>query len=537
MSTGDELTQLGAAAIARGVAGGELSAREVCDAFVARIEAVGAMPGGRLNAIVAPLFDSARREADAVDAARQRGEPLGPLGGVPLTVKDCFDVAGTASTMGLTSLRDKLATHDSALVERLRRAGGVILGKTNVPQLMLWHECDNPLFGRTNNPWNTARSPGGSSGGEAAMIAAHASALGLGSDLGGSIRVPCHVCGIHGLKPTSGRLTRTGTVENLRGMQAILFQPGPMARHVEDLSLAMRVLGGSGPAKAVHDEAPVTLGDPGAVELDKLRVAVWADDGYFRACPAVRRAVREAADALRACGAEVEEIDPPDAALAMELFAAIVSSDGGSDGRRLVRGSEVDRRLGQLLFLSSLSRPVRWAMATALDLAGERRQARLLRESRRRSAEAYWQVTHRLRRFTGEFMQRLAEGRFDAIISPPYALPAVLHNTAHELIPAASYCILFNVLGLPSGVVAAGRVQPGEESDRTEGGDRCERLSRRIESDSAGLPVGVHVAAAPWREDIVLAVMGALEEAFRRNDDYPAEPPYPTIKEATQSTA
>jgi fatty acid amide hydrolase len=202
-----------------------------------------------------------------------------------------------------------------------------------------------------------------------------------------------------------------------------------------------------------------------------------------------------------------------------------------------VRGSELDRRLWQLLFLPSLWRPIRWAMATAFDLAGERRQARLLREARRRSAPAYWKATHRLRQFVGGFMKRLADERIDAIVCPPYALPAVLHSTAHELVPAASYAILFNVLGLPSGVVAAGRVQPGEESDRPEKGDRMERLSRRIEQGSAGLPMGVHVAAAPWREDIVLAVMGALEEAFRRKSDYPAEPPQPAIREATQSTA
>ena len=145
----------------------------------------------------------------------------------------------------MTARKRDFAAKDGILVERLRRAGAVILGKTNVPQLMIWHECDNPLYGRTDNPWDLARTPGGSTGGEAAIIAAGGSPLGLGGDLGGSIRVPCHFCGIHGIKPTSrGRLTRVMNClpVNLIGMEAIQFQPGPMAAGAEDLEVMLRVL-------------------------------------------------------------------------------------------------------------------------------------------------------------------------------------------------------------------------------------------------------------------------------------------------------
>ncbi len=194
-------TDWSAAQIARRVARREVSALEVVQAHIARIEAVN----GRLNAVVVPRFDEARTEAAAADDRLARGEPIGPLHGVPITVKECFHLAGTPASIGLARRQHELSADDGLLVARLRKAGAIVLGKTNLPQLMIWHESDNPVYGRTNNPWDLGRTPGGSTGGEAAIIAARGSPLGLGNDLGGSIRVPCHFCGIHGFKPTSLR--------------------------------------------------------------------------------------------------------------------------------------------------------------------------------------------------------------------------------------------------------------------------------------------------------------------------------------------
>jgi fatty acid amide hydrolase len=201
-----DATRLGAAEIAHRVASGELSARDVVEACISRMERVN----GRLNALAVPLFEQARAAATAADAARDRGDALGPLHRMPVTIKDMFDTAGTATTAGLTGRAARVVDADSPLVERLRRAGAIVLGKTNVQQLGMLFETDNPVYGRTNNPWDPGRSPGGSSGGEAALIAAGGSPLGLGSDGGGSTRQPCHCCGIHGLKPTGGRLTMRG---------------------------------------------------------------------------------------------------------------------------------------------------------------------------------------------------------------------------------------------------------------------------------------------------------------------------------------
>src|SRR5262249_21669240 len=263
----------------------------------------------RINAVAVPLFDHARTEAKAADAARERGEPLGPLHGVPVTIKEMFDVAGTPTTMGVTAW-SKHKTQDAPLVPRLRKARAIVLGKPNVPQLGMMFETDNPVCGRTNNPWNLERSPGGSSGGEAALIAARGSPLGLASDGGGSIRHPCHCCGVHGLKPTSGRLTflRHAHYPNLRRE---LVPPGPHARSVADLFLALTVLAAPGQEELDPSVAPAPLGDPATVSLRGLRVGAYEDDGMFPPSPALRRAVWEAADALRKQGAQVVEFRPP----------------------------------------------------------------------------------------------------------------------------------------------------------------------------------------------------------------------------------
>ena len=199
----ETITDLSASIIAQQIKTGDLSAQKVVEAHIQRIEAVNP----QLNAVVIPLFDEARALAVAADEAQRRGEPLGPLHGVPITIKEQYRVKGTQTTLGATHQIGKIYDSEGLLVRKLRQAGAIILGKTNILQTLMGWESDNRVYGRTNNPWNLERSPGGSSGGESAFIAAQGSPLGLAADLGGSIRVPAHFCGLHGLKPTSGRIT------------------------------------------------------------------------------------------------------------------------------------------------------------------------------------------------------------------------------------------------------------------------------------------------------------------------------------------
>jgi fatty acid amide hydrolase len=516
-----ELTKLSAGELARLIARCEISSTDTVNAFIARIEQVNP----KINAVVVPLFEPARAAARRADDRLAKAErPIGPLHGVPITVKESFHVAGTPCSIGLTH-RTQRRPADGILIQRLRDAGAIILGKTNVSQLMFWHESDNPVYGRSNNPWDLERSAGGSTGGEAAIIAAGGSPLGLGSDLGGSIRVPAHFCGIHGIKPTSCRLPRTGSATNLHGMEAFTFQPGPMARSVDDLVLALNVLAGSAEHSTDYDVTPAPLRQPRDVELSQLRIAVWLGSDDLPPSPAIRRVVAQAGQVLRQRGATIVDYRFPDFEDAIQLYYALASADGGADARRLLRGSRVDWRLHRLVRLAGMPYFCRCLVAAGLRIAGQPTFAKLVSAARSRSADQYWRLTHHLTQYIRRVAEQWTAQRIDAVLLPPHALPAMQHGKAIDLIPAASYAFITNLLGLPGGVVSLSRVRDGEESDRQPCRDIVIRRAIEVETGSTGLPVGVQVAARHWREDVVLAIMAALEHDLKDDPSFPSIPP------------
>src|SRR5919205_1216370 len=288
----DEIIYASASELARAIRAREVSSSEVVEAHLARIEEVNP----RLNAVVHLTADAARRRAREADEAVARGEEWGPLHGVPVTIKDAFETAGVVSAGGTSGRASYMPETDAAGVARLKSAGAVVLGKTNVPEISLAFESDNLVYGRTHNPYDPARTPGGSSGGEAAAIASGMSPLGLGSDAGGSIRVPAHFCGIAGIKPTSGRTPRTGHFPPMGGLLDSIWQIGPLARRVEDLALALPLLCGTDWRDPTV--APVPLGDYKQVDLKTLRVAFHTDNGVIAPTPDISEATRDAARAL-----------------------------------------------------------------------------------------------------------------------------------------------------------------------------------------------------------------------------------------------
>lgn len=300
----DDVWTLGAARLGELIHRRERSAVDVVEAFAARIEAVN----GRVNAVVTTSFDRARREARMADARITAGEPLGPLDGVPFTVKDVFDTEGVVTSGGLVDRANTIPERDATVVARLRRAGAILLGKTNTPPHGSGGLTDNELFGRTDNPYDRSRWVAGSSGGEAAAQAIGASAFGIGSDSGGSLRVPAHACGIATLKPSTGRVPNTGVLEHPGGLSDPRTQIGPMSRWAEDLLPIMRII--SGPDGRDGGVVPVPLGDAATVETDRLRVASFSDDPSGETDAATLLTLRTAADALAAGGATVVEAAP-----------------------------------------------------------------------------------------------------------------------------------------------------------------------------------------------------------------------------------
>jgi Asp-tRNA(Asn)/Glu-tRNA(Gln) amidotransferase A subunit family amidase len=316
---------MSAAELARRIRAKQLSPVEVVDAHIERIERVN----DSINAVVTTRFDEARVEAKrAADAVRD-GSELGLLHGVPFTVKDSMDVAGTRSTCGLTARADRVARADAVCVERMRAAGAIALGKTNTPDACWAQETDNLLFGRTNNPWDTARSAGGSSGGEAAIIAACGSPLGLGSDIAGSIRLPAHFNGVVGLRPTSQTIPEDGVWPPAEPPLADLEAVGPFGRRVEDVSLAFDALCG---ARRATD-----------LDVDSLRdrpIAWWYADGVYPCSDRVREAVRAATQVLCNAGMAPVAGAPAHRRWALVGWLAYNGSEGRESIARAFGGGE-----------------------------------------------------------------------------------------------------------------------------------------------------------------------------------------------------
>lgn len=289
--------------LAHAIANRRVSSLEVVRAHLEHIHTVNP----RLNAVVFATAESAINEARLADRRNRRDAVLGPLHGVPFTVKDIFDTAGLPTTAGMRMQRRNIPTRDATVIARMRRAGAILIGKTNCPPGGVGVESWNSIHGGTRNPYDVKRTPGGSSSGEAAIIAAGGSPLGIGSDSGGSIRLPAHYCGIAALKPTAGFVPVTGAYGLPGGLSDPRSQVGPMARHVGDLRLALRVM--AGPDGIDSGVVPVSA-RRGAPALQGLRIAWYADDGLARPTAAVAATVRDAARALSRAGCSTTEDRP-----------------------------------------------------------------------------------------------------------------------------------------------------------------------------------------------------------------------------------
>lgn len=414
-----------------------------------------------LNAAVELLTDSALRAATEADRRLAAGEPCGPLAGVPFSVKDSIDVNGTRSTAGTLGRKQAhAADKDATLVARLREAGAIPIAKTNLPDLLFSFETDNLIFGRTNNPYDVERSPGGSSGGESALIAACGSPLGLGSDALGSVRVPAAFCGIASIKPTSGRLPRTGHVPPAGGWIEALWQIGPMARYVEDLELAIRIL--AGPDREDFTAPPVPLLE--ARPLADLRVAFFTYNGFAPCSEAVEQGVLRCAESLAQQGLRVEEQKPPGIENAYDLELALLGSDGADGIEEYLRNAGSTEVHPFLTAFLSHMRPHR---TTTSGLARRWAQWDGYRAKMKLFFESY-----------------------DVVLCPAYTQTALKHGGSLEesSFRGFSYTMAWSVAGAPAATVRCG--------------------------EDAGLPVNVQVVARPWDDLTALKVCRAIETEF-----------------------
>ncbi|RUU02803.1 amidase, partial [Mesorhizobium sp. USDA-HM6] len=295
--------------LAAAIAGRKISAVEALDAHLAQVD----RHNEAVNAVVFLDREGAREYARQADAALARGETLGPLHGVPFTLKDAHETVGMRTTAGFPSFADYMPRHDSAVVARLKAAGGILVGKTNVAAMLADWQSDNPLFGRTSNPWDLSRTAGGSSGGAAAAVAAGMTPFEIGTDMQDSIRLPASFCGVYGLKPTEHRVSLAGAFPDPGGAPRsvrLMSCVGPLARNIDDLALIYRII--AGPDGADTDLAPIPVEPAPKLELKSLRIAVAKSFAGFPVASEIGAAVEKLASQLASAGARVEEASLPE---------------------------------------------------------------------------------------------------------------------------------------------------------------------------------------------------------------------------------
>jgi amidase len=464
----EELTEKSATELLGLIRAREVSPVEIAEAHLRRIEQINPS----LNAIVT-IANDVIDQARAAEQAMMNRSSVGLLHGLPITIKDTIDVAGLRTTAGSRVRAGHLSETDAPTVARLKAAGAIILGKTNVPEMAIPYDCDNPVFGSTNNPYDLDRTSGGSSGGEAAAISACLSPAGIGSDLSGSIRVPAHFCGIAGLKPTAGRVPMDGHTPAATGVVSLGACIGPMARRVEDLALLIEVLADPTQFETIEDER--RLAD--ASQLRTTRFALYLDNDVAPVPSEIASAVNAAARALTDGGLEMVDVNPPALSAAAELWIDLFARAANNEIVPLYHGREDEAGPAVARILTNFTeRPAEFE--DRIEAAEQLSNAVLKRERLREELLAWMKTT-------------------PLILAPVGATAAFEHGATRvdvegesiSVFRAFGYSRAINVLGLPAVSVPAGRT-------------------------TMGLPIGVQIIGRPFAEKLVLAAASIIEGAL-----------------------
>jgi amidase len=454
----DALWRLSAVELASGIRERRFSSAEVLESVLERVDALNP----RINAITVDCREEARADAARADAAVAAGAALGPLHGVPVTVKENVDQTGYASTNGVAAFADLIAREDSPVVANLRRAGGIIIGRTNTPEFSMRATTDNPLRGRTRNPWHDDMSPGGSSGGAGAAAAAGFGPIHHGNDIGGSLRFPSFACGVATVKPTQGRIPAYNPSASAeRGLLAQLMSvQGTIARQVADVRLGTEVIAARDPRDPWWVPAPFI----GPALEQPLRVALTRASHGYPLHPEIERCLERAADCLRDAGYQVEEVETPSILEPAQSWFNVATWEMKVTLDSLVRahGSAAVQRVFDWYY----------SLGEMVDAHGYQRA---LADRTRMTRD--WSV----------FLDRYA-----LVLSPFQMRPTFTWNfdaeseaNAHDVFRAAIWSVGINYLGLPAGVLPTGM--------------------------AAGMPAAVQLIGRRFREDVILDAMAAIE--------------------------
>lgn len=501
---------------------GKWTASQVLEAFIAR----AVLAHAKTNCLTEVFFDSARQRAKELDEHFAANKELkGPLHGVPVSIKEQFEIRGVDTSVGFSQWANEPAESNADIVEQLLAAGAVLYVKTNIPQTMFAFECSNPVWGRTTNPYNDKYTCGGSSGGEAALLAMDGSALGIGTDIGGSLRIPAAYCGVFSLKPASGRISYGGARGPVPGFDGIKSVAGPMGRSVKDLELLSKVAFGL-PSRS-HDVAPLPFRD--ITLSSNLRFGYYTHDSFIKASPACQRAVLESVDSLRKQGHECIEIAIPDAAAACNIFVGLTSADGYKTMLSHLGPDPKEKSLFLVTLGPKLNFILRdiaaWIVETFLH---DKIFADALRAAKNKTVREYWALAAERDRFVKNFDEEVWDKfEIDGIIAPVQALPQLPHGGCNNFSALALATILYNILDIPVGCLPVTRVDPTKDQLSQEWIDGLGHGSKLFESGiftnnkplydpeaMKGMPVNIQIVGRKWEEEKVLAMMDIVDLAL-----------------------
>nr|XP_020732824.1 fatty-acid amide hydrolase 1 [Odocoileus virginianus texanus] len=439
----------------------------------------------------------------------------GLLYGVPVSLKECFSYKGQDSTLGLSLNQGVPAEGDCVVVQVLKLQGALPFVHTNIPQSMLSFDCSNPLFGPTMNPWNSSKSPGGSSGGEGALIAAGGSPLGLGTDIGGSIRFPSAFCGICGLKPTGNRLSKSGLKGCVYGQVAVQLAVGPMARDVESLALCLRALLCEDMFLLDPTVPPLPFREEIYRSSQPLRIGYYETDNYTMPTPAMKRALLETKQRLEVAGHTLVPFLPSNIPHAVEtLSMGGLFSDGGTTFLQSFKGDFVDPCLGYLISVLRLPGWLKGLLVFMMKPLLPRFSA-FLNSMKSQSAGKLWELHHEIEEYRHSVIAQWRALELDVLLTPMLG-PALDLNGPGKAAGAISYTVLYNCLDFPAGVVPVTTVTAEDEAQlqlyKGYFGDIWDKMLQKAMRKSVGLPVAVQCVALPWQEELCLRFMREVEQ-------------------------
>lgn len=443
----------------------------------------------------------------------------GPLYGIPISLKDNYNYKGHDTTLGLIKNLERPALEDCVIVQVLKKQGAVPFVKTNIPQSMLNYDCSNPIYGQTLNPLNHKKSPGGSSGGEGALISAQGSILGFGSDIGGSIRFPSSFCGLCGFKPTGNRLSKIGLTSSCPGQKSVTAMIGPIARDVDSLVTAMRALLCDDMFQMDPTVPPIPFNDEVYSSSRPLRIGYYETDDATMATPSMRRAVLQTRDLLEKAGHKLVPFTPPSVESALyELAMRGLLADGGSTFLDNFKGDRVDANLRTQVTTYGYPTWLKRLLSVLVRPLFPRLSKVLQNTQGIRSVKELWRHHSAVEAYRLEFIAHWRSNGLDALICPILG-PALTIGYPGKLSSAVSYTMLYNIVDFPAGVLPVTTVTNEDEEalKKYEGHhkDMWDKLLKEAVSDSVGLPVAVQCVALPWQEEQCLRLMKEVENLTR----------------------